>query len=479
MGFGLILAGLVLLFNPMIHVIDIIPDIIGFLLIVKGLSKMSFFIGKMEEAKRAFSKLFIIEGLKLFSIVFIPFGSLVPHQLGSTLVLLTFVFALLEVIFFIPAVNALFEGIDFVGIAYNGTLVYDKGTKKHIAIEAYIKKVDGKPKRRFRIVRMERKIEYSAKTKRLILSFFIFRNIMTLIPELTELDMYQFIGNVSANSHPMTFYKPLLYAVSVICVLVFGIIYIVKTSSFFRCLRRDKPFIEGLRAKYETDILPKKTMFLSIGMKNAIYLMMFAVLMSFVFYIENINIFVGVFSAVSLILVAVRLKDYKLALCSIPFSVVRAILSVVNAVSEYRYFSEYEAKAADYFDRAYEMFYQLAWLEGAEDVISLVSFILLTVALIRAVKAHLPLCGMQIESAQYSKMGRDRELYGQLKTKFIISIVLTVLNFAMAAAYLPLLVKTDAVIAIAPLVTLVWAIYTVYTLSLVNSNIYSKEIESI
>ena len=84
MGFGMVLAGFILLFNPMIHVIDLIPDVIGFLLIAVGLTKTSFFVSRIDDARRLFWKLVIIEGIKLPSFLMIPYGSMVPHQRGST-----------------------------------------------------------------------------------------------------------------------------------------------------------------------------------------------------------------------------------------------------------------------------------------------------------------------------------------------------------------------------------------------------------
>jgi len=86
MGFGLILAGFILLFNPVITIVDIIPDTIGFFLIVAGLSKMSCFIGKFSLAKDDFLKLAFVQIAKIICIAFIPFTS------GSALVLMAFVF---------------------------------------------------------------------------------------------------------------------------------------------------------------------------------------------------------------------------------------------------------------------------------------------------------------------------------------------------------------------------------------------------
>ena len=57
MGIGLVMAGLILLFNPVVIVVDVIPDAVGFFLIAAGLTKMSCFIGKIEEARQTFLKL--------------------------------------------------------------------------------------------------------------------------------------------------------------------------------------------------------------------------------------------------------------------------------------------------------------------------------------------------------------------------------------------------------------------------------------
>ena len=115
MGIGLVLAGLILLFNPVIIVVDVIPDAVGFFLIAAGLTKMSCFIGKIEEARQTFLKLAFVEVAKLFSIVILPYAS------GSADVLLAFVFGLIEGFLFVPAVRNLFEGLSFAALWYGGT----------------------------------------------------------------------------------------------------------------------------------------------------------------------------------------------------------------------------------------------------------------------------------------------------------------------------------------------------------------------
>ncbi len=479
MGFRLVSIGILFIINPMIHVIDIFPDVIGFLLIALGLRKTSFFVSKIAEARSFVWKLVLIEGIKLFSIMFIPYGSVVAHQVGSMQVLLTFVFGLLELIYFIPAVNSLFEGISFIGLAYNATLIYEPKTKKRTALEVCEKEKDGKKKKCLRFIKREYKLEVITSAKKSLISFFVFRNVMTLIPELTELEIYEFIGNVSANSRPLTYYKPLLYFLSIVSVLVCGIICYTKASKCFLGIQKDRTLIEGLKAKYGNDIEPKKTMFMSLDMRASIILFSIAVATSFPLFIDGVNILVGCISSGFLIVAAVLLGKYvKLAKISIPFSVVRAIFSIVNMIGEANYFSEYVARDADHLARAQSLYYPLALLELIEDNFALVAMILFIVALLMAVKSHLPICGIQFENVQYSKTARDAEIYNSIRQRFIIAIIFTVIYFAMSQAYLYLLVFYDVIVLINSIIAIVWAIYTVHTVNLANINLYNREIEN-
>ncbi|MBR5679359.1 MAG: hypothetical protein IKX19_01790, partial [Clostridia bacterium] len=271
MGIGLVMAGFILLFNPVVIVVDVIPDAVGFFLIAAGLTKMSCFIGKIEEARQTFLKLAFVETAKIFSIVILPYAS------GSANVLLAFVFGLIEGFLFVPAVANLFEGLSFAALWYGGTAVYAK--KETVR--------GGKAKT----------VELASATKRYILFFYLFRIVATLVPELTELQMYDNIGTVDARIMRMTAFKPLLYILFgtvdarmlsltefkpllyiffTLIVLIFGAIYIARVVRYFGPIRRDKPFLDAMERKYTADILPKTTFFIAKNMKVALMLFGFS-----------------------------------------------------------------------------------------------------------------------------------------------------------------------------------------------------------
>ncbi len=464
MGFGTLIAGFILLFNPVIHVVDVIPDAIGFFLIVGGLTKMSYFVGKIQQARDLFWKLALLEVVKFFCIALIPYTS------GSALVLLSFVFGVAELLLFVPALNYLFEGISFAGLWYNGTAMYETKAKKRKS-----KQTDESLK-----VTTKHEVELITSVKRFIMFFYVFRVCATFIPELTELQMYDNLGEVSALKVSMTHYKPILYILFGFIVLVLAVFYIRNVCRFFGAIRKDKQFIESLNRKYNEDILPKETFFVALNMKRAMMLFVLSVILSFMLFIEGVNLLIGIFSASLLIAAAIIIRKYvKLATAVIPVAVVRAIFSVINVIQQYNYFqvAEYDAEAVNWIETAYSQYYTMASFECVEYILALAANLIFITALMKSVKKHLEIFGFQTENAQYSKRNRDLETYNTIGGKLLLCSVLTILNFSFACAYHYLLPGMDIIGFLTSVVSIVYIVYCIYTVNIINSLVYDKEIE--
>lgn len=468
MGFGLLLAGLILLVNPVIHVVDIIPDAIGFFLIVAGLTKMSYFIGKIAQARDLFFKLAFVEVVKFFSVLFIPYTS------GSAKVLLAFVFGVAELILIIPAVNALFEGLSFAGLWYSGTAMYQKKSAKRFVL----KKSSENGKNRYRIAREKCEIEMLTHLKRTILGFYIFRIIATLLPELTELEMYDYLGEVKAIQRSLVSYKPFLYVVLSTAVVIVGIISIRRMASFFGGIRRDKKFISAMWEKYENDVLPKDTFFTAISMRRSLLLFMFAAVASLIIPIDGVNLLVGAISSILLIVAAFILKKYaKLAMWVIPLAGLRSVLSIVNLVLQIRYFSEYSVEAVEWIETAYNQYYTMCGVATVEYIVGLASVLLFLTALMKAIKGHLENFGIQTDNAQYSKRNRDLETYNTVGGKLLLCSILAILHYAFACVLHYMLPQMSVISVISTVVTLIYIAYIVHTVNAIGEMIYDKEIE--
>ena len=71
LGFGYIIASLFFLFNPDINVIDVFPDIFGYVLMCIGLSQLTLVNDYVAEAYARFKKMIPVSAGKLASIIFI------------------------------------------------------------------------------------------------------------------------------------------------------------------------------------------------------------------------------------------------------------------------------------------------------------------------------------------------------------------------------------------------------------------------
>ncbi len=481
MGFGLVIAGFALLFNPTIHVVDLVPDALGFLLIVIGLTKMSFFIGKIEQARSLFIKLALVEAAKCFMILTVPYAS------GSDIVLQTFVFGLAEALMFVPAVNYLFEGLSFAGLWYGATVMYEKKVFKRPLAKLMVRISEWEPAaklieritgKKYKKRTYAHKVEWITYVRDQILFFYVFRVCATLVPELTELQLYDNLGEVSAFSRSFAYYKPFLYVILGVTVLILGIKYIRTVSAFFKAVGKDQTFLANMDSKYRLDVLPRDTFFIARGMKQSLVCFTSAVFTSVVVTIDDVNILVGIISASFLIGAAVILKRYvPAAKCILPFAAVRAVLSVVNLVLQYNYYAEYDEMAVEYVTEAHSQYYRMAAFECAEYVFAAIGILLYMFFLLRAIKMHLEVCGIQHENAMYSKRNRDIETYNTAGGMLLLCTILAVINFIMAGAYHFIMVDMTLIVVINTAVTLIWAVYTWHTVNVINAMLYDKEIQ--
>ena len=111
-GLSLLWIGALFLVNPLINTVDILPDTAGYILMALSLGRIATLHEGMKKAMRNFIFLAVISAAQLLSALGTPFLS------DSYLLLMTFVFAVLQGIAFFPAITGLFEGFDWLGTRY-------------------------------------------------------------------------------------------------------------------------------------------------------------------------------------------------------------------------------------------------------------------------------------------------------------------------------------------------------------------------
>ena len=232
-NFSAIGLSLIFLFNPNVAVIDFLPDFIGYVLLCIALTNLSDINDTVSQALKIFKKLIIIDVAKLASLMWV-FGISVVNERNSSLLLWSFVFAVLEMVFVIPAFLKLFAGMNELGFLYDNTSVI--GSKK-----------------------ADSKKNYTDKIRGFTVFFISIKAIMSFLPELADLTTTEYSENMGLTN--MYRYIGVARGLAFAPVLVIGTLWIVKTVSYFKRVDRDVVFVEALEKTYAERVTPKTVIF--------------------------------------------------------------------------------------------------------------------------------------------------------------------------------------------------------------------------
>lgn len=250
------------IFNPNISIVDVLPDFLGYIILSAALVKISMISEGLAEARRAFEKMILIDASKLLVMIWV-FGIESSNELSSSLLLWSFVFGALELIFLVPAFVKLFEGFGELGNFHKNTAIHGS---KH-----------------------EGKRSYTEKLRNLSVFFVIFRAVMTLLPELSDLTN---VNNVQeANFVNIYRYIGVMRMFCFIPVLAVGIIWLIKSIRYFSRIKADRTFCESVEGAYREKIIPKEGLFVIRNVKIATWLFVAAMVLSLDIKFEGANVF--------------------------------------------------------------------------------------------------------------------------------------------------------------------------------------------
>ena len=113
--YGWLIFALIMLFNPNLHLIDILPDFIGFFILAKFIERAADAAPYFEEARAAFVKLGYISLAKipaLFVIVLVRSKNTLDNDI---IALFALVFTTVELLYLFPAIKNMFDALTYLG----------------------------------------------------------------------------------------------------------------------------------------------------------------------------------------------------------------------------------------------------------------------------------------------------------------------------------------------------------------------------
>lgn len=305
-SFSAIAVSFVFLFNPSISIIDVLPDFIGYIILTLALTRLADLNDTFWEAQKKFKMLIILDALKILAI-FWSFSMASGNERNSSLLLWSFVFAVFDVVFLVPALIKLFSGMTELAFAHEG---------------AYLLKTDKKGK------------NPTDKIRRLSIIFVIFKAVVTFLPELTELtSSYYWELMIKPPKVDLYRYVGALRFLALMLALAFGIFWLVRIIGYFTKVGKDKTFMDSLNRAYEEKVLTKKGLFIKRRVNIAGYLFLAATVASFDFRFDGVNIIPDIL-VIPLIAVALAMLG-KVVRVSRVKSIVFCTLSGVSFAAYY------------------------------------------------------------------------------------------------------------------------------------------------
>ena len=310
MGLGAALAAFCFLFNPDMAIVDVLPDFIGYILLCLSLRYMRDLSPHFENAWKKFRILSVVAVLKFVSFIWV-FGGLTSAQERPTMMLLlSFSFSVVELIWGIPAWRALCEGFMIHAQTAGGEYPLLENRRGKNVVTSF---------RNSTVAFMIAKAFFSNVAEFAVLSTHSYDD--------TAFDWYDFIG--------------LFRTFAIFFGIIVGIVWLVRSLIFFTGILKDGELIESARVKYETTVLPNEGLWMRRDISLTLGLVVLAALATPDFYIDNINVIPDALSAVLLAFAFVKMKayykNYALGLVS---SAVYFVVTVWGSWASYTFVSD-------------------------------------------------------------------------------------------------------------------------------------------
>lgn len=428
MNLKLFFIGLLFLANPNINIIDIIPDFIGLGIVWFSITKISDLSSDIYIARRGVAKLFWTELAKLLSFIWLIIYS---SDSGFFLVF-TFIFTIIELIFFIPTINSFMNGTMILSTKYDGN----------------------------------KSVSSLQSAGRATIVFIILRNILTLLPQLAYLYIEDGVGYVLEP------YIGIVIILSAFLQLIAGIIWIIKLAGCYNILKTDFLFLDNMKTDYQENIFPDRSRFIKRSLKTGFMFLGAFVLLSFNIFFDGKPLIPRCLSAVSCLLMMFVMRKYVKS--NFLISVCAAVLGIVSTAAELyaRYFaSKYYYLGISKSVEAYSMFKKHVILAGINSAVMCVLIILIFIMLLRIISDH---TGIDRHNELESIIIKEQSHKKDLRKLCIAWLVFGIICAIDTAVYSACLYLWQPYWIIDLILYIIWFAVTVNLISKINESIERK-----
>lgn len=218
---ALIVFILLMLFNANIRTIDLLPDFIAYIIILKLITRVNLRAPYFEEVGEAVKHLLLLSIFKIPAQFLVAFVQSHNVRDNDIVALTTLIFSVLESIFVIKAIKYLFDALFYVGQRTAATdliLPFNITKKKQLTPEF---------------------------VRALTYFFFIAKNLLVFLPEMLLLTKTVEIGSQTPVFNPATIYSEAL-SICFITVSAIGIFWLVVVIKYLKHVTKNVNIYEAI-----------------------------------------------------------------------------------------------------------------------------------------------------------------------------------------------------------------------------------------
>ncbi len=435
-----IALGAIFLFNPTINIVDPLPDFLGYLFIISGISALAYLNDDCLAAKKSFVYLTVLSVAKLLMCFLLPF--IMDDTMGT---LFAFSFAVAEGVFFIGGVYRLFEGIASLGMRYGNENVFymplkKRKAKKIAAISQRLSSMNDAEKSmaQKKISRLEKR-KSATSLRNFTVAAFLVRAAGGVIPTLPSLSMTNITEFYADGINWRNYTAPLYIFVWIVGFAV-CIPWLIKFSGYIKSIARENELCEKIYERYSTEVLSDPLRLTADRMKNTFILILVGLALLVYMPVDGINIFPGFISA-SLFFAAFAFMYRENAVLSVAgaaSSFGYGVLSVIGTYLQADYAKDYVRSENDSLYkavthgviRAVEKFENMqiyAWIEGG---LLLVTGVLLAVLVFASINRHIDMIPKRADGKSPDK----KKLLACLIPVLVLGIIVLLANCVLLTA---------------------------------------------
>lgn len=299
MNTGSIFIGFLFLLNPDLITLDIFPDFIGYLLIARGLYRLSFLEERVVLARKFSFFMAIASGIKFASNLMV-----FTTTVENTRLTASFIFFIIEITLSLFFTDHVFKGIQYLAVRQDSDL----------ALKGY------------------------EVAKLYVTVFFIVKNVANFLPQgaaafYPDIDADpNLVENYSSMRQNFFILRGILFIVGAVVLLAIGIYTARVLRAYLARCRSDEAFVLRLSEAFREKVEKNENMQIRLNVKSAFGLFFLATVFLADMYLDNIDVFLLTVFAV-LVCVGMRKLDSVSALR--PWQKTAAYLSAaVIAVAE-------------------------------------------------------------------------------------------------------------------------------------------------